>query len=509
MQAASQPRQGWVQVMKRYKHNLSHYRLLTCDMGQLVPITCVEALPGDTIQHNTSALVRVSPLAAPVMHPVTARIHHFFVPNRIIWDGWEDFITGGPDGLNADTPPQYTVSTGNGGATGSLPDYLGIPPGINGLKINELPIRAFNLIYNEFYRDQDLVTERAIDDTSIPQIAWEKDYFTTCRPFSQKGPAVTVPIGDRAPVTGIGPEQAASFPVTNVAVKESDGGIGLYNNAQLVSTDVPLQGENVYLEENPDLAGFPNIFADLANATGGDINDVRKAFAIQRYQEARARYGSRYTEYLRYLGVTPKDSRLQRPEFLGGGRTQLNFSEIMQTSNGTDPRFGVGDLYGHGIGAMRSNRYRRHIEEHGWIISLLSVRPKAIYNNGVHRQWLRLDKEDYFQKELQWIGQQEVLNNEIYADASPAGLETFGFQDRYMDYRSVPSGVSAEFRDLLNYWHMAREFTAPPVLNQSFTDCIPTKRIHNDQTQNALWITTQHRMVARRLIARNAAPRIL
>jgi len=488
--------------MKRYKHNLSHYRLLTCDMGQLVPITCVEALPGDTIQHNTSALVRVSPLAAPVMHPVTARIHHFFVPNRIIWDGWEDFITGGPDGLNADTPPQYTVSTGNGGATGSLPDYLGIPPGINGLKINELPIRAFNLIYNEFYRDQDLVAEREQNDTSIPQIAWEKDYFTTCRPFSQKGPAVTVPVGQSAPVVAEAPNSDPRFNTfgstgTPAPLATADGG-----SAGLVSQGIGIDG-------SPMIWDDPKLIADLANATGGDINDVRKAFAIQRYQEARARYGSRYTEYLRYLGVTPKDSRLQRPEFLGGGRTQLNFSEIMQTANGTDPRFGVGDLYGHGIGAMRSNRYRRHIEEHGWIISLLSVRPKAIYNNGVHRQWLRLDKEDYFQKELQWIGQQEVLNNEIYADATAAGLETFGFQDRYMDYRSVPSGVSAEFRDLLNYWHMAREFTAPPVLNQSFTDCVPTKRIHNDQTQNALWITTQHRMVARRLIARNAAPRIL
>ena len=470
-------------------------------MGELVPIACVEALPGDTIQHNTNALVRVSPLAAPVMHPVSARIHHFFVPNRILWDGWEDFITGGPDGMDTQTPPQYIVSTGNGAATGSLIDYLGVPPGLDGLQINELPIRAFNRIYNEYYRDQDLVAERAEDDTTIPLIAWEKDYFTTCRPWTQKGPDVTVPIGQSAPVVGSGllPQPRYQTPSGSTGIRMATGTSG---SAGLVSHDSPAEGQNLLWDD-------PQLEADLSQAIGGDINDIRKAFAIQRYQEARARYGSRYTEYLRYLGVRPKDERLQRPEFLGGGRTQLNFSEIMQTSNGTDPRYGVGDLYGHGIGAMRSNRYRRHIEEHGWIISLLSVRPKAIYQDGVHRQFLRLDKEDYFQKELQWIGQQEVFNSEVFADPAAAGRETFGYQDRYMDYRSVPSLVSAEFRDVLNYWHMARKFASAPVLNQSFTDCDATKRIHNDQTQHSLWIHTQHRMVARRLVARNAAPRIL
>ncbi len=480
-------------------------------MGQLVPISTVEVLPGDTIQHNTNALVRVSPLAAPVMHPVSARIHHFFVPNRIIWDGWENFITGGPDGMDAQTVPQYTMTTeGNGSdPTGELPDYMGVPI-VNGMEINELPIRAFNLIYNEFYRDQDLAVERVQDDTSIPQIAWGKDYFTTCRPWTQKGPDITVPLGDKAPITGIGVQSGASYAASTPQVRESNGVARTYAADQLVTTDVPSAGENVFIEENPDFAGFPNIFADLANATGADINDVRKAFAIQRYQEARARYGSRYTEYLRYLGVNPKDARLQRPEFLGGGTTQLNFSEIMQTSNGTDPRFGVGDLYGHGIGAMRSNRYRRHIEEHGFIISLLSVRPRSIYNQSVHRQWLRLDKEDFYQKELAQIGQQEVLNSELFASTEAnGGRDTFGYQDRYMEYRSVPSGVSAEFRDVLNYWHMARDFASQPVLNQSFTDCVPTKRIHNEQTADALWITTQHKMVARRIVPRNASPRIL
>jgi len=477
--------------MRRYKHNLSHTRLHTCDMGKLVPIACVEALAGDTIQHSSNVLIRVSPLAAPIMHNVTARIHHFFAPSRLLWDGWEDFITGGPDGMDAQTLPKITTDAAT--IPGSLLDHLGIPP-VSGIEVNSLPLIACNRIYNEFYRDQDLVTERAGLDVTLPNVAWEKDYLTTARPFTQKGPQVTIPLGDAAPVEPVGVPSYSNGTANTVFSAGTGGSTGLVSHSA---------GEGGAFAWDD-----PGLIADLSSATGADINDVRKAFAIQRYQEARARYGSRYTEYLRYLGENPKDQRLQRPEFLGGGSTSLNFSEVMQTANGNDPRFGVADLYGHGIAAMRSNRYRRHMEEHGFIISFLSVRPRALYTEAINRQWLRTEKEDFYQHELAQIGQQEVFNNEVQADVTD-GTGVFGYSDRYAEYREHPSTVHGEFRDTLDYWHMGREFATPPALNQSFTDCVPTKRIHNEQTQDALWIKVQNKMVARRIVPRNASPRVL
>lgn len=483
-------------MMRRSKHNLSHYQLTTMNLGQIVPVGLVEVLPGDSFRHSTSVLLRMSPLAAPVMHPVTVRIHHFFVPHRLIWQKaggtgtFEDFITSGPDGNDTQLVPVEPTT----GVAGDLLDYYGIPP-VAGVNISTLPVTGFNAIFDEYYRDQDLVTERAANDKTIPLCAWEKDYFTAARPWPQKGPDITLPVAGSAPVTH---DVAGSG--TDLSVYSSDA--GAYR--QMATGGTALQSTNTAGSE------ANRLYADLTQAEAVKVNEFRKAFALQRYAEARARYGSRYTEYLRYLGITPSDARLDRPEYLGGGRVRVSMSEVLQTGpEGATPvrDYGVGDMYGHGVAAMRSNAYRRFFEEHGYVHTLLSVRPKAMYNNGIHRSWLRTDRETFWQQELQHIGQQEVLKNEIWADGT-SGKNTWGYQDRYREYREHPSNVTGEFRSVLNYWHLSRDFAAEPVLNSSFVECNPSKRIFNEQTQNSLWVMAQNRIVARRKVSRTASNRI-
>lgn len=471
--------------MKRNKHSLSHYKLLTCDMGELVPVGVFEVLPGDSVQQATSALIRVSPLVAPVMHPVVVRFHSWFVPYRILWDGWEDFITGGADGEGGDADGFPILVAGGGGfGSGGLLDYLGVPPTIAGLEVSALPVRAYNKVWNEFYRDQDLQTELAMPtdgdtDTTSPidvqKVNWEKDYFTAARPWTQKGPDVTLPIGTFAPVKGGPAVSAGNYNDISVsAAKWVYAGLGTVADAYL--------------------------YADLNSATGVNINTVREAFAVQRYQEARARYGSRYVEYLRYLGVRSSDGRLQRPEYLGGGKQTISFSEIVQTGPDSSDE-GVADLKGHGIAALRSRRYRRFFEEHGVVLTLMSVRPRSMYVNGYARMWSRRIKEDFWQKELEHIGQQEIYRREIYSDGSAGDDDVFGYTDRYAEYRHIQSSIAADMRNTLAHWHMARILGSAPTLNSSFIECEPSKRVHAVQTDDVLWVMCSHSIQARRMVA--------
>lgn len=480
--------------MKRSKFSLSHTKLLSCDMGELVPISIQEVLPGDTMQKATSLLVRVTPLLAPVMHPVHVRIHDWFVPFRLIWDDFESFITGGPDGMDASTFP--TIAHNN--AEGQLGDYFGLPPGVS-TETSALPFRAYNLIYNEFYRDQDLQTPLVISKASgldtttddyLVSVCWEKDYFTSARPWVQKGPDVTIPLGTEAPVVPdtfgtSGPLLQSG--INSGTIKSSGVGVLSVNGGSMVSTDPLLWAQNT------------GLVADLSTATAVGINTIREAFALQRMEEARARYGSRYVEYLRYLGVKSSDARLQRPEYLGGGRQTIQFSEVLQTGVDAEDA-GVGNLAGHGIGAARSRRWRRFFEEHGFVISLMSVKPKTIYAQGTPRMFNRRLKEDFFQRELQHIGQQAIENREIYA-AGPAPYGTFGYQDRYDEYRRQESSVAGEFRSTLDFWHYARLFASAPALNGDFVRSYPTKRVYAENSQDALWVMANHSVQARRMVA--------
>lgn len=492
--------------MKRSKFNLSNTQLLTANMGNLLPIGLFEVLPGDTVQHVTSALVRAMPLQTPPMHRVKMKIHHWYVPHRIVWDDWENFITGGPDGMDASVFPTISVSSV---AEKSLADYLGVPVGMTG-SVSALPFRAYAKIFNEWYRDQDLVTALALSEASgvdattntvLQNCAWEKDYFTTSRPWEQKGPSVTLPIGTTAPVIGIGvPNADRSFSAGPASVWETGASAArTYTYARAVD-QFGADASRLYVEGDASTGGKPKVYADLSNATSVDINTVREAFALQRYQEARARYGSRYTEYLAYLGVRSSDARLQRPEYLGGGVQNLSFSEVLQTASTTADANGVGQLYGHGIGAMRSNRYRKFFEEHGYVISLMHVLPETMYPQGIYRTWNRRVKEDFWQKELQHIGQQPVLMKEVYALG--AGPDTvFGYQDRYDEYRRAESRVHGEFLTTLNDWHFARLLSAQPTLNGTFVTSNPAVRPFQSQSTSTLLIQARHRIAARRMVA--------
>lgn len=477
--------------MKRNKFSLTHYKLATFSQGELIPVSCMEVLPGDSFQQKTSALIRVSPLVAPMMHPVNVRIHHWYVPLRLIWDDFEDFITGGPDGDDATVAP-YLLLGGSHPVEGSTFDYLGCPLNTPALPISALPIRAYQLIWNEWYRDQDLQTAATVQKVSgqdtlttwaLQNAGWEKDYFTTARPWPQKGPEVTIPLGNEA------------------AVVFEEGA-----NVRTIQRSSGAAASAIEVVEAGGAAGTAlTAYADLTTATSVSINDLREAMALQRFAEARARYGSRYVEYLRYLGVRSSDARLQRPEYLGGGRETLQISEVLQTGVTTSgSTAGVGNLKGHGIGVAKSNRYRRFFEEHGLVLTLMSVLPKTMYFKGSSRMWNRTTKEDYFQRELQHIGQQEVLNREVYG-ASLAPNDVWGYQDRYDEYRRQESSIAGEFRSTLNYWHMARDFTSQPTLNGDFVKSNPTNRVYQSTTTDQLLAMVHHSVQARRMLSKRGS----
>lgn len=498
--------------MKRSKHSLSHYKLLSMKLGGLYPVGLVEVLPGDSIQHAMSALVRCSPLVAPVMHPVHMRIHHWYVPHRLVWDDWEDFITGGEDGMDASVFPTMTFSSADEGGEGSLYDYLGLPPSPTPIEVSALPFRGYALIWNEWYRDQDLQTKAVINTAQGPDgatnrlllnVGWEKDYFTTSRPWTEKGPQVSIPLVGNAPITGIAAVEGTAFAAGSGNAYGTSAAGDVTTGAAVSAMNTAVWAASGQAVGAVGTSNRPRIFADLTEAGAVDINDLRRALAIQRYEEARARYGSRYTEYLRYLGVRSSDARLQRPEYLGGGKQTIQFSEVVQSAgDSTGDPTGLGNLGGHGIGAIRSNRYRRFFEEHGYVFTFLSVKPRTIYSQGVPRTWLRRVKEDFWQKELQHIGQQEVYNYEVYGPSSN-GMGTFGFQDRYDEYRRMESQVLGQFRSsLLDFWHMARVFDSDPVLNASFVQSDPTDRIFADQTGNdTLYVMASHSIQARRMLS--------
>ncbi len=496
-------------MLRRAKHNLSEYTLTAFDMGQLIPIGVKEVLPGDTFRMSSNMMLRLSPLVTPVMHPVEMVIHHWYVPDRVVWSDFEKWITGGLNGLDASVYPTISAPAGTGWAVGSLGDYFRLPVGEDNLSVSALPWRKYALICNHYYLDEQLDAQLPISyasgpdvttSTALQNVRWGKDYFTKARPEPQLGPDVYLPIATSAPVIGNGK-----------AMRFTDGtstsGAGLSAAGAVISTTGNV-GQNVGVTNvgspyapnkvmNFPADGSSQVLVDLSQAAGVTINQLRQSSAFQRFFERMNRAGARYDEYLLSMGVRSSDGRLQLPEYLGGSTQTIQFSEVLGTTQEN-----LGELGGHGIGAMRSNSFTRFFEEHGHIISVAYVRPKTMYTQGVHRMWSRRTKWDIFQPELQHIGDQEIYNREIYAQGTTADAQVFGYTPRYDEYRQGVSGVSGEMRTVLDSWHMARIFSSAPALNSDFVKSNPTDRIFAASTNQTLYAYIKHNCVAQRLVAK-------
>lgn len=494
--------------------DLSHEKKLTMSMGRLVPIMCQEVLPGDKFKASSEIFIRLQPLLSPVMHRVNVYTHYFFVPNRLIWDSWEEFITGGEDGLSQLTPPQIRINSGNytNFGVGSLADYLGVPAfesdPTNNIDINALPFRAYAKIYNDYYRDQNLQEEIDLaEDSEIAELrfrAWEKDYFTSALPWAQKGGEVTLPLGGTAPIQLR--DDITQF-TTNIL--NPDGTAAGDELLNLYSHDADTGGATLHIAPDgttstAEKRAIDNSYileADLTTATATTINDLRRAARLQEWLERNARAGSRYIEQIfSHFGVKSSDARLQRPEYLGGAKKPVVISEVLSSvALEGQPQ---GTMTGHGVSVGKSNRFKRRFEEHGFIIGIMSVVPRTAYQQGLNKMFFRNDKLNYYWPEFAQLGEQAVQNKELYFDPvdPAAGEETFGYQSRYAEYKYNQSTVHGEMRTTYDFWHMGRIFGAAPSLNSTFIEALPTERIFAVQQQDTLIVQIFNSVQAQRPI---------
>lgn len=472
--------------LDRPKNNvfdLSHDVKLSCNMGQLVPVLCMEAVPGDKFNISCESLIRFAPLIAPVMHRMDVTMHYYFVPNRILWPNWENFITQTKVGPSVPAFPTVAMYTGT---YTPLADYLGIPKpppetGYPGESVSALPFAAYQSVYNSYYRDENLVLEsdvkHVVDDgenlgfglINMRTRAWEKDYFTASLPFAQKGAAVDIPLGD----VQLNPDAMGQHGYFRDANDQATGLAGtaigdLADPGKLTvgdPSDVPPRIAGVY-DPNGTLETEPTT-----------INDLRRAFKLQEWLERNARGGTRYIEnILAHFGVKSSDARLQRPEYITGTKSPVMISEVLNTT-GTDD-LPQANMAGHGV-SVTSGKYGNYrCEEHGYIIGVMSIMPKPAYQQGIPKHFLKtVDAFQYYWPSFAHIGEQEVENKEIYAFQGAAGSDTFGYVPRYAEYKFMPSRVAGDFRTTLDFWHLGRIFATPPALNQTFIECNPDPRV--------------------------------
>lgn len=467
--------------------NRSHQYKTTFDAGYLIPIYVDEVLPGDSFKMHMTSFARLATPQAPFMDNLFADVFFFFVPNRLIWTNWERFNGAQDDPTDSTDFLVPTMTSPAGGpAVGSLSDYMGIPTagqitGANTITFNSLHHRAYNLVWNEWFRDQNLQNSVVVDkddgpdtytDYTLLKRGKRHDYFTSALPWTQKGDAVLLPLGSEAPVLGIG-KQTQAYAGGPQNVYETFGtGVTSYPAAGTTNINPAGPDSNYWVEEDPNNAGFPYIRADLSSATAATINSIREAFQLQRMLERDARGGTRYVEILKaHFGVTAPDFRLQRPEYLGGGSAMINTSPVPQTSS-TDVTSPQGNLAAMGTFSHHGIGFNKSFVEHGVIIGLVSVRADLTYQQGLNRMFSRQTRYDYYWPALSHLGEQAVLNQEIYCQGTSEDTEAFGYQERYAEYRYKPSLITGGFRSTnptpLDMWHLAQEFSGLPTLGNTF-----------------------------------------
>lgn len=523
--------------VRRNLFDLSHEVKMSGKFGFLYPILLMDTLPGDNIRDTMNVFLRTAPLLSPVMHRLDVSTHFFFVPNRLLTDHWESFITGGQDGDEAPVLPFVTADGLRfaGGdmslfTKGSLWDYLGLPvydgadlaTDFSVEQVSALPFRACAKVWNDFYRDPNLDEEMDLDlelqgdvsgwqslhqhgDIKKYRRAFEKDYFTSALPWAQRGSQVLMPLSvtvDHAQLAATGFVPGFSGDLTHTA-----GGV---LGSSGVGGAIELTGENVETT----------------------INDFRRALAVQQWMEANARGGGRYVEQiLGHFDVQVPDYRLARSEYLGGGKQPVQISEVLRTAGDNANDEYVGDMSGKGISVGRTNRFSYRCEEHGWIVGFLSVTMRTAYFQGIPKMWSRPTKFDYGWPELANLGEQEILQKELFYtfdDNDDAAQQLlFGYTPRYSEYKFLNDRVAGDFRDNLGFWHLARRFTVRPSLDVAFTTIFENgegtvalaaasaeeetfRRIFAVQDgTDYLWMQLYHHLTAKRPLPYFGVPRII
>lgn len=489
--------------------DLSHVKRFTCDMGQLIPVYFDECVPGDTRKIGMQCVTRFQPLVAPILDSVDLTVHYFFVPTRLLMnkeEDWNTFLTGGVDGKDESVSlPPFVFSLFETGGSGDYPfsngkymgkyslwDYFGLPLVKNEdggqayvriaqqNNINGFCQRAYNLVWNEYYRDENICPKVSIENSTVLYRSWKKDYFTSALPWQQRGVAPALPLSGTVPVT-FGNNNLVSIYNTGdnalngfVGADSTPGTFHVGSGGAITlnaGATGPLTGINGYFSANGSI--------DLSNAATFDVATLRQCVQIQRWLELNARGGVRYTEFLRsHFGIAPKDEVLGRPEYIGGTKSSIVISEVLQTSRTVDSTqtekgSPLGRLAGHGLGASSDYICTYTSKEFGYIIGLASWMPKPSYQQGVNRIFSRKTKFDFYFPEFAHLSEQAVTNGEIFATGTEKDKEIFGYQGAYNEMRYIPSFNCADMRDTFSYWHLGRIFNKAPKLNAGFLTTNP------------------------------------